>query len=37
MLTGRRMIVFVHVPKTAGSTFNFILENSIYPCAYSSV
>jgi len=23
------MIVFLHVPKTAGSTFQFILENSL--------
>jgi Sulfotransferase family. len=27
------MIVFLHIPKTAGSTFNFILENSFAICA----
>ena len=27
------MIVFLHIPKTAGSTFNFILENSFGICA----
>ena len=27
------MIVFLHIPKTAGSTFQFILENSFGICA----
>ncbi len=27
------MFVFLHVPKTAGSTFQFILENSFSPAA----
>ncbi len=27
------MIIFLHIPKTAGSTFNFILENSFGICA----
>jgi hypothetical protein len=29
----RPMIVFLHIPKTAGSTFQFILENSLGPLA----
>src|SRR3954465_11852818 len=27
--TGRPVIVFLHIPKTAGTTFRFILENTL--------